>query len=89
MILGCAVVTVVAAWRLRAVRLPLRTLCWWLATVVVFGAGVAVFDDLIYGGPLTTGYHFLVGATSATVVTALFAAGTWSFHVMIAPPPGP
>jgi Mg/Co/Ni transporter MgtE len=31
----------------------------------------------------------LVGATSAAVVTVLFAAGTWSFHVMIAPPPGP
>ena len=58
-ILGCAVVTVMAAWRLRAVRLPLRALCWWLATVVVFGAGVAVFDDLVYGGPLTTGYHFM------------------------------
>ena len=56
-ILGCAVVTVIVAWRLRAARLPLRTLCWWLASVVVFGAGVAVFDDLVYGGPLTTGYQ--------------------------------
>jgi hypothetical protein len=25
--------------------------------VAVFGAGVAVFDDLVYGGPLTTGYQ--------------------------------
>jgi hypothetical protein len=32
-------------------------LCWWLASVVVFGAGVAIFDDLVYGGPLTTGYQ--------------------------------
>src|SRR5437764_8391141 len=56
-ILGCAVVAVVAAWRLRAARLPLRTLCWWLASVAVFGAGVAIFDDLLYGGPLTTGYQ--------------------------------
>jgi hypothetical protein len=56
-ILGCAVVTVVVAWRLRAARLQLRTLCWWLASVAVFGAGVAVFDDLVYGGPLRTGYH--------------------------------
>ena len=56
-ILGCAVVTVIAAWRLRAARLPLRTLCWWLASVAVFGVGVAVFDDLVYGGPLTTGYQ--------------------------------
>lgn len=56
-ILGCAVVTVVTAWRLRAARLPLGALCWWLASVAVFGAGVAVFDDLVYGGPLTTGYQ--------------------------------
>jgi hypothetical protein len=56
-ILGCAVVTVIVAWRLRAVKLPLRTLCWWLASVAVFGAGVAIFDDLVYGGPLTTGYQ--------------------------------
>jgi len=56
-ILGCAVVAVIAAWRLRAARLRLRTLCWWLASVTVFGAGVAIFDDLVYGGPLTTGYQ--------------------------------
>ena len=56
-ILGCAVVAVIAAWRLRAARLPLRTLCWWLASVAAFGAGVAIFDDLVYGGPLTTGYQ--------------------------------
>ena len=56
-ILGCAVVTVVVAWRLRATRLPLRTLCWWLVSVTIFGAGVAVFDDVVYGGPLTTGYQ--------------------------------
>ena len=56
-ILGCAVVAVIVAWRLRAARLPLRTLCWWLASVAVFGAGVAIFDDLVYGGPLTTGYQ--------------------------------
>ncbi len=56
-ILGCAVVTVIVAWRLRAARLPVSTLCWWLATVAVFGAGVAIFDDLVYGGPLTTGYQ--------------------------------
>src|SRR5260221_9419809 len=54
-ILGCAVVAVIVAWRLQAARLPLRTLCWWLTSVAVFGAGVAVFDDLVYSGPLTTG----------------------------------
>jgi hypothetical protein len=56
-ILGCAVVAVVAAQRLTAARLPVRTLCWWLVSVAVFGAGVAIFDDLVYGGPLTTGYQ--------------------------------
>ena len=56
-ILGCAVVAVIVAWRLRAASLPLRTLCWWLPSVAVFGAGVAVFADLVYGGPLTTGYQ--------------------------------
>ena len=56
-ILGCAVVAVVLAWRLRAAGLPLQTLCWWLASVAAFGAGVAIFDVRVYGGPLTTGYQ--------------------------------
>jgi hypothetical protein len=56
-ILGCAVMTVLVAWRLRAARLPVRTMCWWLASVAVFGAGVAVFDDVVYGGPLKSGYQ--------------------------------
>jgi hypothetical protein len=56
-ILGCAVVAVTVVWRLRAARLTLRTLSWWLASVAVFGAGVATFDDLVYGGPLTTAYQ--------------------------------
>jgi hypothetical protein len=56
-VLGCAVVTVSVACWLRAARLPPRTLGWWLASVAVFGAGVAVFDALVYGGPLATGYQ--------------------------------
>jgi hypothetical protein len=56
-ILGCALVSVLVAWRLRAARLPIRTLYLWLASVAVFGAGVATFDDVVYGGPLTTGYR--------------------------------
>ena len=56
-ILGCAVVAVIVAWRLRTSKLALRTLCWWLASVGVFSAGVATFDDLVYGGPLKTGYQ--------------------------------
>ena len=56
-ILGCAILAVTAAWRLGAARLPLRTLSWWLASALVFAAGVATFDDRVYGGPLTTGYQ--------------------------------
>jgi hypothetical protein len=29
----------------------------WLSSVAVFGAGVALFDGLVYGGPLTSGYR--------------------------------
>ncbi len=56
-ILGCAVVAVIVAWRLKAARLPVGTLGWWLTSVAVFGAGVAIFDELVYGGPLTSGYQ--------------------------------
>jgi hypothetical protein len=54
-VLGCAVVTVAVAWRLRVV--PLAALGWWLGSVVVFAAGVATFDGLVYGGPLASGYR--------------------------------
>ncbi len=56
-VLGCAVTAVAVAWRRRAVRLPASALGWWLGSVAVAGAGVAVFDDLVYGGPLTSGYR--------------------------------
>ena len=54
-VLGCAVVAVVAAWKLRAV--PAAALGWWLGSVAVAGAGLALYDDLVYGGPLTSGYR--------------------------------
>jgi len=56
-VLGCAVIAVLVAWRLRAGRLPGSAVAWWLASVGVFGAGVAVFDTLIYGGLLRSGYR--------------------------------
>jgi len=56
-VLGCAAVAVMAVWRWRAAGLPSSAVSWWLASVAVFGAGVAVFDRLVYGGPLTTGYR--------------------------------
>ena len=56
-VLGCAVIAVLVAWRRRAGRLPGSAVAWWLASVCVFGAGVAIFNTLIYGGPLRSGYR--------------------------------
>jgi hypothetical protein len=56
-VLGCAVVAVIVAWRLPAARLPRYALAWWLGSVVVFCAGVGLFDTLAYGGPLRSGYR--------------------------------
>jgi hypothetical protein len=56
-VLGCAAVAVTVAWRIRATRLPGAAVAWWLGSVAVFGVGVALFDDLVYGGPLTSGYR--------------------------------
>ena len=56
-VLGCAVITVLVTWRLRAARLPGRAVAWWLASVCVFGTGVATFGTLVYGGPLRSGYR--------------------------------
>lgn len=56
-ILGCATVAVIAAWRMGAVRLQLRTLGPWLASVVAFGSGIALFDAHVYGAPLKSGYQ--------------------------------
>ena len=56
-VLGCAVLTVLAAWGLGAGRLPRAAVAWWLGSAAAFGVFVAVFDDLVYGGPFTTGYR--------------------------------
>jgi hypothetical protein len=56
-VLCCAVAAVLAAWRLRTTRLPGVAVAWWLGSVAVAGAGVAVFDALVYGGPLSSGYR--------------------------------
>jgi hypothetical protein len=56
-VLGCAVIAVLVAWRLRAGRLPGSAVAWWLASVCVFCAGVAIFNTVIYGGPLSSGYQ--------------------------------
>ena len=56
-VLGCAVITVLVVWRRRAAQLPGSAVAWWLASVALFGAGVAVFNSLVYGGPLQSGYR--------------------------------
>jgi hypothetical protein len=71
-VLGCAVIAVGVAWRRRAARVPGSAVAWWLASVGVFGTGVAVFDTVIYGGPLRSGYRpgeitFSLSAISANL----------------------
>ena len=56
-VLGCAVIAVLAAWRLQAARLPRSAVAWWLASVGVFGTGAAIFNTFIYGAPLQSGYR--------------------------------
>ena len=56
-VLSSAVVAVlVVRWR-RPASVPAGAIAWWLGSVAVFGAGVAVFDDLVYGGPFKSGYR--------------------------------
>ena len=69
-ILGCAVVTVIATRRMSASRLRLGMLGAWLLSAVAFCVGLALFDDLVYGGPLKSGYQ------SGEITFALGAVGT-------------
>ncbi len=55
-VLGCAVVTVIVAWRRPAASLSNRMVSSWLASAAVFGAGLAIFNHLVYGGVLRSGY---------------------------------
>src|ERR1700760_1770503 len=56
-ILACAVLVLAAALIWRWSVLPAGAGRWWLGSVALFGAGVAIFDALIYGGPLRSGYR--------------------------------
>ncbi|MGN6681705.1 MAG: hypothetical protein ACTHKL_28390, partial [Streptosporangiaceae bacterium] len=56
-VLACAVLAVlILRWR-RPGQLPDRAVTWWIGSAVLFCAGVAVFDTLVYGGPLASGYE--------------------------------
>jgi hypothetical protein len=74
-VLGCAVVAVLAVrWR-HAASVPPGALRWWLGSVVVFGAGVAGFDSLVYGGPL--GRAGVDGRAVGAAVLVGTGAGRW------------
>ncbi len=70
--LGGAVIALLVTWRMSAARLPRSAVAWWLASVCVFCAGIAIFDTLVYGGPLRSGYRpgeitFSLSAVSANL----------------------
>jgi hypothetical protein len=69
-VLGCAVAAVLALRWLRAASLPPGALGWWLGSVALFGTGVAVFDDVVYGGALSSGYRPGEVTFSLTAVSA-------------------
>jgi hypothetical protein len=56
-VLGVAVLAALAVRWWRPASVPRGAVAIWLGSVAVFGAGVAVFDDLVYGGPLKSGYQ--------------------------------
>jgi len=71
-VLGCAVVAVLVLGRLRPGSLPRLALGYWLGSTVILVVGLAAFDDLVYGGPLRTGYKpgevtFSVGALAGNL----------------------
>ncbi len=56
-VLACAVAAVlILRWR-RPRLLPPGAALWWTGSALLFGAGVAVFDTLVYSGPLRSGYR--------------------------------
>ena len=85
-VLGCAVLAVLAAWRLPGSRLPAAALGWWLGSVAVFGAGVAVFDGLAYGGPLRSGYSHQPGSVEFSLGAVLPNARYMPMQLVVAMP---
>jgi hypothetical protein len=64
--------TDIAARWLRAVSVPRGALWWWTGSAALFAAGVAAFDDAVYGGPFRSGYRpgeiiFSLGAIPANL----------------------
>ncbi len=70
LVLGVAVLAALAVWHLRPGAVPARSLAWWIGSVAVAGAGIATFNQVVYGGVLSTGYR------SGEIVFGLGAIGT-------------
>jgi hypothetical protein len=85
-VLGCAVLAVLAAWRLPETRLPAAALGWWLGSVAVFAAGVAEFDDLAYGGPLRSGYSYAPGSVEFSLGAVLPNVRDMPMQLVVAMP---
>jgi hypothetical protein len=71
-LLSCACIAVAAAWRDGAAHLDGRMLCLWLGSALAFAAGLGLFNDLVYGGALKSGYQpgeitFALGAVGANL----------------------
>jgi hypothetical protein len=55
-VLGCAALVVIAAAARRTSRLPVTAVVFWLGSVAVFGLALGLFNNIVYGGPLKSGY---------------------------------
>jgi len=71
-VLGCAVVAIIALRRLRPGSLPPAAPRYWLGSAALLVAGLAAFNGLVYGAPLDTGYRpgeiaFSLGAVGPNV----------------------
>jgi hypothetical protein len=53
-VLLVAVAAVLVAWKPARIRRSMAA--WWLGSVLLFGAGVLLFDQLVYGHATKTGY---------------------------------
>jgi len=56
-VLLCAIAAVLIIRRQRPGTLPPHSLRWWLGSAALFAAGLAAFDVVLYGGPVSTGYR--------------------------------
>jgi hypothetical protein len=56
LVLGVAVLAVIAARRQEALKLPAAVAWGWLGSAAAFAAALVTFNGLVYGSPAATGY---------------------------------